>query len=254
MERLVRCPSKLIPPRSDFFAQLTWRLYLLGFCEDRQMNPVIRLTGSIYTDTPNHDWFHDFFEDINSIALSGGNSNRIRPRPLIVKHIDETSLSGRHHPTLTLEEAHRLFTNNFRVKENIQSYIDNFIATEFAGDGVIGLHFRGTDKKWEAQPVEWPRCFQSVIKLAEDRPEVKKVFIASDETEFIDWFAKQANGSLSVVVHPDEERSREGKPVRLNLAGNHYRKGFEALVNCLLLSRCTAHPDSLFPIRLEQCF
>jgi hypothetical protein len=86
-----------------FFAQLTWCLQFLAFCEDQNANPVIRLTGSIYADAPNHDWFHDFFEDRNPINRSDRNSDHTCPRPLIVKHIDETGLSGRHHARLTLE-------------------------------------------------------------------------------------------------------------------------------------------------------
>lgn len=69
---------------------------------------------------------------------------------------------------------------------------------------------------------------------------MKKLFISSDDPAFVDWFAKAADGKLAVVIHPDEERSRNGLAIHYDPSGNKYRKGFEALVNCLLLSRCNA--------------
>lgn len=193
----------------------------------------------MYSDLPDHDWFHDFFEDADTVAPSRVIRSSKRLRPLRINHIQETD-ADKFSLTMTLEEAHRLFTTHFRVKTKIQSHVDDFVAREFAGDGVIGLHFRGTDKRGEAEPVDWPRCFRSVVKLAEDRPELRKVFVASDDAPFIEWFAKEATGSFAVIVHPDKERSRTGEAVHDNPLGNKYQKGFEALVNCMVLSRCTA--------------
>ena len=223
-----------------FFAQLNWCLYVLAYCEQRKLNPWIRLTGPPYGDVPNHDWFHDFFEETGA-AVRSDRAFAQRPYSSVrITHIQETTLAATFAPSMTIEHAHRLFKTYYRVKDRIQSYVDNFVATEFTGDGVIGLHFRGTDKKSEADPVDWSRCFRSVMKLATDRPEMKKVFISSDDPRFIDWFVREANCSLSVIVHPDEERSRDGQPVHKTAVGSNYWKGFEALVNCLLLSRCAA--------------
>jgi hypothetical protein len=224
---------------NGFFAQLTWCVYLLAYCEEQKRKPSIHLTSPMYSDLPNHDWFHDFFEETDTVVPCGVLRTPKRLRPLRITHIQETD-ADKFARTMTLEQAHRLFTTHFRVKAKIQSYVDDFVSREFAGDGVIGLHFRGTDKRWEAEPVDWPRCLRSVMKLAGDRTELRKVFIASDDPRFIEWFANEAASSLSVIVHPDEERSCDGQPVHYNPLGNKYQKGFEALVNCLLLSRCTA--------------
>jgi hypothetical protein len=226
---------------NGFFAQLTWCVYLLAYCEEQKRKPVIRLKGWVYADAPNHDWFHDFFEETGTLASSGERLDPQGLKPLRITHIQETD-ADKFSLTMTLEEAHRLFTTHFQVKAKIQSYVDDFVAREFAGDGVIGLHYRGgADKKSEAESVDWPRCFRSVMKLAEDRPELRKVFVASDDTRFIQWFAKEAAGRLSVIVHPDTERIRDGKSVLYSpLGGDKYQKGFEALVNCLILSRCNA--------------
>lgn len=158
---------------NGFFAQLNWCVYLLAYCEEQKRVPALRLTSWMYSDFPNHDWFHDYFQDVYTAAPSAVLRGQKRLRLLRITHIQETD-AAKFASTMTIMEAHRLFTAHFRIKANIQAYVDDFVFREFAGDGVIGLHFRGTDKKSEAEPVDWPRCFRSVMKLAEDRPELKK--------------------------------------------------------------------------------
>ena len=219
-----------------FFAQLNWCLYVLAYCEHHRLLPRIRLTGSQYSDLPDQDWFHDFFDD----TLDVSSSSSLRTSSLSIRHIRETRFAARYASTMSIEWAHRLFTTYFRVKPEIESYVDNFVAREFGEDGAIGLHFRGTDKRLEAEPVDWSRCFSAITKLAADRPHFKRVFVSSDDPLFIEWFTRQAAGTFSVVTHPDEERSRDSQAIHTSPTGSGHRKGFEALVNCLLLSRCSA--------------
>lgn len=218
-----------------FFAQLNWCLYILAYCEQHRLHPQIRLTGAQYSDLADHDWLHDFFDD----NLEPSSKTGVRTSSLSIRHIGETRFAALYAPSMTIEWAHRLFTTYFRVKPDIESYVTSFAAKEF-GCGAIGLHFRGTDKRLEAEPVGWPRCFNAVTKLAADHPQLKKVFVSSDDPLFIEWFSREATGTFSVVVHPDEERSHDQQAIHTSSTGSGRRKGFEALVNCLLLSRCTA--------------
>jgi hypothetical protein len=220
---------------NGFFAQLNWCLYILAYCEKSTRLPLISLTSPTYSNIPNHDWFHDFFDDLVSNATPYA-----APQTLRIAHINETTFARQFSTDMTLDNAHRLFTTYYRVKPFIQSYVDAFLSREFGAHPVIGLHFRGTDKVSEAPPVDWLRCFRSVMKYAADNPSTKKAFISSDDPKFVDWFAHQAAGTLYVVIHPDHERSRDGQAVHSSMTGNNSRKGFEALVNCLLLSHCTA--------------
>jgi hypothetical protein len=219
-----------------FFAQLNWCLYILAYCEQRRLIPEINLTGAQYGEGRSQDWFHDFFEEKE---VARGQRGR-HASSLYIRHIEETKFASRYASLMTIEWANRLFDTYYSVKPSIASYVNEFVAREFSAGDVVGLHYRGTDKRLEAEPVDWNRCFESVTRFAADHPEVKKIFVSSDDPTFIDWLAKEVKGTLSVVVHPDEERSRDGQPVHTNPAGNAHRKGFEALVNCLLLSRCTA--------------
>ena len=223
-----------------FFAQLNWCLYILAYCEQQCLSPRIRLTGASYAECSGQDWFHEFFEENPGDRTRNNAPGRVHPKSLKIHHIQETSFATRYAASMTIEWAHRLFHAYYRIHPAVASHVDHFVDREFAGDDVIGLHFRGTDKKMEAKPVDWSRCFLSATKFAAHHPSVKKVFVSSDDGAFIDWFAREAQGTFSVIVHPDEERSRDARPVHTNPVGSGHRKGFEALVNCLLLSRCTA--------------
>lgn len=226
-----------------FFAQLNWCLYILAYCEDHDLHPKIRLIGAQYGAAPNRDWFHDFFDEMEAserAGLSRGEPNDGKVAKISIQHINETSFAGSYSSSMTIEWAHQLFTVRYSIKPHIETYVNDFIARELSNAATVGLHYRGTDKKAEAEPVGWSRCFQSVIKYASDHPDVKSAFISSDDPRFVDWFSNQAKGSLSVISHPDEERSCDALPVHTNPKGDGHRKGFEALVNCLLLSRCAA--------------
>jgi Nodulation protein Z (NodZ) len=232
-----------IDAKLGFFAQLNWCLYILAYCEERGLHPTIRLTGAQYSETPNRDWFHDFFDENHSRegAIDAPQETEAsREITLSIRHINETSFADLYAPSMTIELAHQLFTKHYRIKDRVKAYVDDFIARELSNRAAVGLHFRGTDKRYEAQPVNWSRCFHSVVKYVSDHPEVRTVFLSSDDPHFINWFSHEARGTVSVVTHPDEERSRDARPVHVNRSGNGHRKGFEALVNCLLLSRCAA--------------
>lgn len=243
--RLKRKSSVLaVDIRADlgFFAQLNWCLYILAYCEQYELIPRIRLIGGNYAEEEGHDWLHDFLVERDEAEFSGRirSSTAHRITHLSIQHIRETQFAIQFAPFMTIEWAHRLFTGQYAIAPLVASYVDTFVEREFASDGVIGLHFRGTDKKCEAQPVEWPSCLRSVVRYAEDHPLMRQVFISSDDPKFVEWFAQEAKGTLSVISHGDEERSRDSQPVHTNRTGSGHRKGFEALVNCLLLSRCTA--------------
>lgn len=232
-----------IDAKLGFFAQLNWCLYILAYCEERALHPNIRLIGAQYGVASNRDWFHDFFDEVEGnehAGLSHGESNGNKVAKLSIRHINETRFASLYASSMTIERAHQLFRSHYRIKPHIETYVNDFVTRELSNGAAIGVHYRGTDKKSEAEPVNWLSCFNSVIKCASDHTEVKSVFLSSDDPRFIDWFSNHAKGTLTVISHPDEERSRDEQPVHTNRNGNGQRKGFEALVNCLLLSRCAA--------------
>jgi len=76
-------------------------------------------------------------------------------------------------------------------------------------------------------------------KYLHDHREVRAMFVASDEQAFIDFLKKSAIG-ISTHSRDDSYRSRDDQPVHTeNVEVDGYARGEDALVNALLLSRCT---------------
>ena len=123
------------------------------------------------------------------------------------------------------------------MRPSIQHYVDDFVAKHFAAGATLGAHYRGTDKVSEATPVSW-ESFAAAAERYASRNRLKVIFVASDDPGFSVWMAQRFAGRFEVVAHDDQERSDGSLPIHRTLIGDRQLKGFEALVNCLLLSRC----------------
>jgi len=87
--------------------------------------------------------------------------------------------------------------------------------------------------------VSWDYCLSIIRQCIKERDVVHKILLASDEQKFVD-FIKQSLTEVAVYSRDDHYRSRgaDEPPVFLG-AGGGYEKGEDALVNALLLSKCT---------------
>jgi hypothetical protein len=141
---------------------------------------------------------------------------------------------------LDLDYASRLVSKYLHLREHIRDYVESFIHERFHGRNVIGLHYRGTDKSKEAQRVTWERCVRTIHNYLDANPEVNALFVSSDEAAFVERMGTDFR-RVEVICHPDSQRTQDGEAVHTRPGrGNNYEKAREALVNCLLLSRCRA--------------
>lgn len=123
-----------------------------------------------------------------------------------------------------------------RVKPHIMKIVEDFTTIHF-DDFIIGVHYRGTDKEIEAPRVEYEQVLKSVNELVlELKLEKYKVFVATDEIAFLDYM--KTNFPDNLIYYEDSYRSNDGKPIHFNKTFSPYKKGEDALVDCLLLSRC----------------
>lgn len=135
--------------------------------------------------------------------------------------------------------AHEIIRKYVSVNSDMQRKIDQFIKDHFQNHYVIGVHYRGTDKGSEAPKTP----YENMIKLIQAHIDDKKledknfkIFIASDEQDFID-FAKLNFGDH--VITSDVQRSTNGKALHLDRENNKdpYKNGEGALLDCHLLAR-----------------
>lgn len=226
-----------IRARVGFFAQLNWCLGIFAHCQRYGLRPYVILSSPFYTQSKGDNWFEYFFDNL---LLRDEDRRNIEQGLIRISRIDEIEQLGLpdYSSQMSLESANRLFNQYVAIKCEIQCYIDSFVARNFRYKRLLGIHYRGTDKKNEADPVSVQAFINAVNSYLETDSRIDSLFVSSDEDSFIEAIRKEFSW-LPVTTHDDKERSRNGKAIHTQPNfGDNYVKGKEALVNCLLLSKC----------------
>lgn len=220
---------------SGFFAHVTWCTYILSYCHDRGLIPHITSGNPKYTDPERGPDFIAYFFEIPGQA-------RARARPIesaTIRKIEEIGLPTYCIAGLTLERASMLRARYMPIRAEIVDEVERFAGEHFVPGRVLGVHYRGTDKQAEAPPVSRERCRDAIRAYLAQHPEVERIFAASDEASFI-RFIEEEFPSLPVVSCDDRRSEGDVAIHHTDMGHGNYDKGRQALVNCLLLSRCDA--------------
>ena len=227
-----------INAKVGFFAQLNWCLYIFAHCERFNLKPSVFLASPFYTRFKGENWLEYYFDSLKLTETDRRLLDNGDAKYSYISDIEQMGLHADYGTQMTLEHANRLLGNNLRVKSEIQDYVGSFVEKHFGQRTILGVHYRGTDKKSEAEPVKFEYVARTISNYLDANPQVDALFVASDEREFIEWIRTKFN-RVEVMFHNDTERSRDGKTIHVQAAlGDNYIKGKEALVNCLFLSKC----------------
>lgn len=138
--------------------------------------------------------------------------------------------------------AHELIKRYIRIKKPIQNKIDAFYLKHMDGFYMIGVHYRGTDKTREAPAVSYETVSDIVHSQLQNRPSdiPFKIFIATDDQNFLEHMQKIYGQMICSI---DALRSRDNNAVHTNALHtnqelSNYKKGEDALIDCMLLSKC----------------
>jgi len=229
------CSIEIANDGVGFFAQLNWCVGICQYCEANGLVPDIRLTGDIYLDRlRGSNWLDHYFDWTNPVG-PGELLRRVRYTKRIV---DFSELGGSLGSQLSLVDGARLLRKYLRPKPHISAEVEEFWRRIDGTGAVVGVHFRGTDKTFEASRVSWQHCLDVVRAHLRANSDVRAVFVASDEQAFVEFMAASIR-EPPVCFRADHIRSVDGRPVHLSAAGNGYEKGKDALVNSLLLAKCS---------------
>ena len=215
-----------------FFAQLAAILQFFRHAEAPGFQPVVSLTSLNYLDSDmGDDWFEYYFERrLPAVTASASQGLRIGN----IKELPEFERD------LSLAEANALFDKYVRIKPDITGAVDQFCRAHAIGPGIVGVHYRGTDKVGEAALVAYDAVFSAIGAVLAGRPGARGLFVTSDEQAFIGRIAARFP-ELDIVTLNDSRRSDDGQPVHLGQrAPGNYALGRDALMNSLVLSRCGA--------------
>jgi len=138
---------------------------------------------------------------------------------------------------MSKERAYALIQKYIHVLPHIDQKVQEFCKENFDGHFVIGLHYRGTDKSTEAESVSYDQIQAALAPvLLAHKDEAVKIFLATDDAFFAQRFQKDFSNYV-VMRNTLRSNTQEGIHARKDLNG--YRKGEEAVIDCLLLARCS---------------
>ena len=179
--------------------------------------------GNYYDPAHGLNWWNYYFEPI---CLGSGSS-------LTYPAKSDYFQAFKRRRRLTRFQASELVKKHIHVREPILQEVDQFALNAFAHFYMIGVNYRGTDKKREAPRVSYETVFQTIV---EHLPETGlwKIFVATDEHPFLEALQERFPGR---VIACDAHRSENEIGVHFSPV-DPYRIGKEALLDVLLLSRC----------------
>jgi hypothetical protein len=193
----------------------------------------VRLASGRYFDSSfGLNWWDYFFEPI-SISHSENFIPYIFEDPELVEF-------GFGALKLSRERGHELIKKYVKLNKKIESKLNAFVKEHFAKHYVIGIHYRGTDKSGETGRKVSYEEVEAAIRKVESRlsPQKRrniKIFIATDEQAFIEYIRSRFSCPICFI---EAERASGDLPTHwYSYVGNNYKKGEDALMDCLLLSR-----------------
>ena len=212
-------------------AKLEWCLEILAYCHEHRLVPQFKF--SYPNSGKSEDYFGKFFKLKEIIDEN-------KPvRFTTISSIIELNLGKDYDRILNIELATYLIHRYLAVKQDVLSEVESFCHQHFANRRVLGVHYRGTDKTKESPSVPYDTVKRNIDHYLKLHPETNCVFISSDDINFIEDMERAPVGR-PIIYRNDSLRSRDGNSIHESADTNKYEVNRDAIVNCLLLSRCDA--------------
>lgn len=201
------------------------RGYISGLSIDFEKN------GWYFDENYGSNWWNYYFEPIELGSNDGGS---------VVKKLFPTYqkiiFAYQSQFEMPRERAYELIQKYIHVRSHILKQIDDFCFQWFDDKFVIGVHYRGTDKLTEASPISRADIVARINDcLAQHQDQAVKIFVATDDASFCGFIKEQFS---DLIVMRDALRSDNDMGVHTRSDLAPYQKGEDAIIDCLLLSRC----------------
>lgn len=210
-------------------AKLEWVLEMLAFCDQKNLQPAFRFS---YPNERNVDYFSPYFNINQTYRRKNFEFTRIESMLELgwKKNIDSD---------LNFQYAKFLIDKYLKINPEILKEVDDFCQKNFIERKVLGLHYRGTDKSGEAPPVSYDKVLKNVRHYLELYPETGALFLSTDDLNFELFFLENLL-KIPIIRRENLCRPTEDTAIHLTKGLSKHDVNYDALVNCLILSRCTA--------------
>jgi hypothetical protein len=183
--------------------------------------------GLYYEPPRGRNWWRYFFEPLRIGDGEGAVARR-------VADWQHDAFAQQVELAMDRRQAADLTRRHVRVRPEILEAAETHWQRMTGGDAIVGVHYRGTDK-WEGRPVVSFDSVADAIERAMHGHRRWRLFVATDEQACIDYLDAAFNGRVSFLPM---ERSHDRRPLH-KTPGSGFHKGQTAVLDCLLLSRCT---------------
>jgi hypothetical protein len=135
----------------------------------------------------------------------------------------------------------KIIDDRIKVKQSVLGLANAFFCRHMVGRKVVGIHFRGTDKRRELEAhVPGYKVFHQIDAYIDAIPreyDDALVFLATDSLDALAAARRRLGSRLIFQEHC--VRSADEAPIHLpNFPYNNARQGEEAIVDWLVLTRC----------------
>ena len=186
--------------------------------------------GLYYNPSQGLNWWSYYFE--NSYFPTREHSYK-RAAIKLLKDEEKAELGNSMHFYSSREKAFDLIHKYIHVKQEILDEVEAFAKRYFDASHIVGVHYRGSDKWLEADYVSYASVLEVVKQQMVLEPD-SKVFVATDELGFLEAM-QEAFGDK--IVYTKSQKSPNNQPLHYSTQDG-YLQGKEALIDCLLLSKC----------------
>jgi hypothetical protein len=219
---------------SGFFSVMQMVLFILMHCEEKRLIPHVSARGGLYGDAEGKiDWFSALFESVRP-TVDATWPRRVRTS--VVRDLEQLGFRRRYEGELRLQSASDLFNAYYRPVASVRDEVDAACTRLDVSETTLGVHFRGTDKKFEALTLPWADFCRLVEQTLAIDPKLTNIFVSSDEPAFIEFFCKWPF-NRPVSVAPAKLLSKGDRAIHFS-GYPGLEIGREALVSSLLLARC----------------
>ena len=142
------------------------------------------------------------------------------------------------HQSLNIESADILIKNHLIIKNNVLELVDSFFNENMKNKKPLGLHYRATDKFSETKIISYEFIIKNLEYYIDKYPDTELVFVSTDDRNFIP-FLENNFSKRPIYYHQDSFRSNSKTSIHLS-GQDLYKINLDAIVNCLLLSKCTS--------------
>lgn len=224
-----------------YFALLTECVLLSKACEEQGVEPYFFVSNPMNTRSGlSANALSYYFEQVNlpaavqrqsHQAVLNGRFIEIRDRYDINRFAHGDPYREIANELTTIEEGRKLFFRNLRVKPWVDRCVENFWRAHLSPAKAVGVHYRGKDKFGsESQSI----TAELVFAALDDALAVgfERLFLATDDPNFLAVARSRFGDRCVNYANP-----RPGLTHQQDTA-NNFRKGGEAIIDSLLLSRC----------------